>query len=456
MAAVLLSQAGLTTPTLVTLQEEGSTGPIPAWEKLPGVRNLARRILRASKDHLMESEGTSLGFLFVLMEEMEGARESLESIGVGWEPLQALLKNQLPEGLILESPLEFELETDASGAGRILDAAANRVREGLRVVEDYLRFHWNDPVLTESAKNFRHDFQQAILPYQAKWFLPNRNVSEDVGLEIRTEAEQTRDSIGDILKANLKRVQESLRSLEEFGKLVDRSFPEQMARFRYQSYDLEKNLMARLTRENPFKQARIYCLLNREQLEKTGLHALERLLRNGLDVVQLRMKGAGDRELLMFGNKIRELTQKTNTLLVINDRPDIARVVRADAVHLGQEDLPLSQARLIAGPEMLIGISSHNQEQAKTAVLQGANYIGIGPVFPSKTKFIPKLAGIPLVEFAAQEIRIPWFAIGGIHASNLASVKQAGASKIVVSAALFDTDDPEEELSKLLRILDSN
>ena len=145
-----------------------------------------------------------------------------------------------------------------------------------------------------------------------------------------------------------------------------------------------------------------------------------------MDVLQLRDKRLADRELIDRARRLRRLTRGTATLLIINDRPDLAALAQADGVHVGQEELSVKDARSIVGPDVLIGVSTHSIEQARQAVLDGANYLGVGPTFPSGTKQFDHFPGLELLRAVAAEIRLPAFAIGGITRENLDQVKSAG------------------------------
>jgi thiamine-phosphate pyrophosphorylase len=123
-------------------------------------------------------------------------------------------------------------------------------------------------------------------------------------------------------------------------------------------------------------------------------------------------------------------------------RPDLAALAHADGVHVGQGDLPVKAARTIVGPDALIGVSTHWIEQARRAVLDGANYIGVGPTFPSGTKQFDQFPGLELLRAVASEIRLPAFAIGGVGPDNLAAVLETGVGRIAVSSAVLGALDP--------------
>jgi thiamine-phosphate pyrophosphorylase len=133
----------------------------------------------------------------------------------------------------------------------------------------------------------------------------------------------------------------------------------------------------------------------------------------------------------------------------MNDRPDLALLSDADGVHVGQEELSVHEARRIVGPQRLVGVSTHNIEQARQAVIDGADYIGVGPVFASKTKDFSSLAGLEFVRQVAGEIKLPWFAIGGIDEDNIERLIAAGATHVAVSSAICGSQQPGDVTANL-------
>jgi thiamine-phosphate pyrophosphorylase len=175
----------------------------------------------------------------------------------------------------------------------------------------------------------------------------------------------------------------------------------------------------------------------------------------GATMIQLREKDCDDRTLLARARLVREVTRASDALFIVNDRPDIARLADADGVHLGQEDMPIRDARRILGEETLIGVSTHNMEQVRRAILEGADYIGVGPTFPSRTKQFEALAGLAFVREALAETTLPAFAIGGIDLSNVAQVVAAGGRRIAVSAAICAAADPRAAARQLCAALNA-
>jgi thiamine-phosphate pyrophosphorylase len=137
----------------------------------------------------------------------------------------------------------------------------------------------------------------------------------------------------------------------------------------------------------------------------------------------------------------------------MNDRPDLAVLARADGVHIGQDELSVHDARQIVGPDQLIGISTHNIEQARQAVLAGANYIGCGPTFPSSTKHFDHFPGLDFLREVAAEISLPAFAIGGVTLGNLPSVRASGFHRVAVSSALTNSGPTDRAAHQWLTAL---
>jgi thiamine-phosphate pyrophosphorylase len=332
---------------------------------------------------------------------------------------------------------------------RILDAAANRAREGLRVIEDWVRFAWDDAHLTECLKQIRHDLATALAQIPWEQRLAARETEGDVGTGITTLSEQSRQGLSDVLTANFLRLEESLRTLEEFGKIIDPTIGVSIEQIRYRTYTLQRVIDAMRVGRERLAAARLYVLLDGRSSVEEFEEMAGRLISAGVDVLQLRDKRLSDRELLDRARRLRGLTSGTATLLIINDRPDLAALVQADGVHVGQEELSVKDARTIVGPDALIGVSTHAIEQARRAVLDGANYIGVGPTFPSSTKQFEHFPGLELLRAVAAEIRLPAFAIGGITRENLNQVKAAGFGRIAVSGAILGADDPDETVKEI-------
>jgi thiamine-phosphate pyrophosphorylase len=174
---------------------------------------------------------------------------------------------------------------------------------------------------------------------------------------------------------------------------------------------------------------------------------LEAAVRGGVDIVQIREKSLPDGALLQVLQEARELTRRLGVPLVVNDRPDLAVLAEADYVHLGQDDLPVTAARQLG---LRVGQSTHSPDELDRTE---ADYAGVGPVYATPTKEGRPAVGLELVRHAAAHARVPWFAIGGIDAANVADVVAAGAERIAVVRAIGDAPDPERAAAALRVIL---
>jgi thiamine-phosphate pyrophosphorylase len=193
------------------------------------------------------------------------------------------------------------------------------------------------------------------------------------------------------------------------------------------------------------RRARLYLVV-----EAAAEPVLGPALRGGVDMVQLRDKEADDDAILRAAARFRALCDEHGALFWLNDRPDLAREAGADGIHLGQDDMPVAEARERLGPDVLIGLSTHSPAQFDAALLSEADQLSVGPVWETPTKAGRPAAGLDYVRYAAgQGGETPWFAIGGIDAGNVSEVVGAGARRIVVVRAIRDADDPERAATTL-------
>jgi thiamine-phosphate pyrophosphorylase len=173
-------------------------------------------------------------------------------------------------------------------------------------------------------------------------------------------------------------------------------------------------------------------------------------LKGGVDIVQLRDKTLNDAELLALARVLRRLTRDAGALFIVNDRVDVALLSDADGVHVGQDDLPPMDVRRLIGPGRLVGVSTHAPDQARKALEDGADYLGVGPVYPTPTKAHRPAVGLEyVVQVAALSVPVPWFAIGGVTGANLVEVIAAGARRIAVVRALAESENPEKTAREL-------
>jgi thiamine-phosphate pyrophosphorylase len=187
--------------------------------------------------------------------------------------------------------------------------------------------------------------------------------------------------------------------------------------------------------------ARLYFVCDIRPGGRTLEHVLRAALAGGVDVFQLRDKGASDHALLAAADMARDLCHEAGALFIVNDRPDLALAADADGVHVGQDDMPVQDARAIVGTGRIVGLSTHSRQQVDAAA--GVDYFAVGPVHATPTKAGRPPVGLELVTYAAAQARVPFFAIGGIDTTNVRAVVVAGAQRIVVVRAIAQADDPE-------------
>ena len=321
------------------------------------------------------------------------------------------------------------------------------------MVEDYCRFVLDDAFLCGELKRLRHDLTAALAVLPTQRLLEARETQQDVGAGLSTPAERERDSLAAVALANWKRLQEALRSLEEFGKTVDPDLGRALERLRYRSYTLERTAALGAAARERLEGVRLCVLLTGLQCVGPVEWTVKEAAAGGAGMVQLREKDFSDRELLERAREVRRWTREAGVLFLVNDRPDIARLAEADGVHLGQDDLPVKGARRILGPDALIGVSTHTIEQVRQAVRDGAGYLGVGPTFPSRTKKFTEFPGLDFVRAAAAETTLPAFVIGGVNLDTVTAAAAAGARRAAVSQAVCQAADPRAAAEALVRAL---
>ncbi|HEX8099227.1 MAG TPA: thiamine phosphate synthase [Actinomycetota bacterium] len=207
-----------------------------------------------------------------------------------------------------------------------------------------------------------------------------------------------------------------------------------------------------MDRRRRLARSRLYVVTGARQNEGDLEGFLDSILTAGTDVVQLREKEAEAGDLLRWGRVFKEAAHRHGALFVVNDRPDVAMALGADGVHLGQNDLPVDAARRLVGPEVLIGLSTHDDQQLMAASAD-ADYVCAGPVYETPTKLGRPSTGLGLISFAASHEHRPWFAIGGIDQHTIRDVVDAGAGRIVVVRAVTEAPDPAAAVRRLLEEL---
>jgi thiamine-phosphate pyrophosphorylase len=455
-AASLAGAAGLNVAAFrakLALSDRPAPSEPPSLPLHPSTQLALSTARELARELTGESTVASESLLLALLRTDEASAAELRPFGLSIADLEARILARKQPPPVLDEPLHLADVTERVDTARILDACANRAREGLRVIEDYCRFVLDDAFLSRTLKEWRHDLTAALAELSLDELLEARETQRDVGTELTTAAELDRASLGDVVRANLKRLQEALRSLEEYGKVHSPRLGQALEQLRYRAYTLERAIVLGASARRRLQAARLYVLLSASQCKAALDWTIAEAAAGGAHVIQLREKGLTDRELHERARQVRHWTRQAGVLFIVNDRPDIARLVEADGVHLGQDDLPVKEARRILGPDALIGISTHNLEQVRQAVLDGASYLGIGPTFPSGTKSFADFPGPEFVRQALSETTLPAFVIGGVNAHTIDAAVAAGARRVAVSQAIAGADDPRSAAATLLDTL---
>ncbi|GAB5403913.1 MAG: thiamine phosphate synthase [Aureliella sp.] len=336
---------------------------------------------------------------------------------------------------------------------RLIDVNANRAAEGIRTVEDIARLVFENQVASRMLKELRHELGSITQAIPQMERLAARDTQSDAGTKTTLPSESSRGDLTNVISAACERTTQSLRCLEEFSKLlpaeIQASTESPFKRLRYRAYDVLADVQQMLARPKLDDAAQLYLLIDCEQALPQFTSYVKQLAKAGVDILQIRDKHADGAKLLAYARAAREELVDTSCKLIINDRVDIALAAQADGVHVGQDDLPIREVRRLVPGSMLVGISTHDIEQARTAQTDGADYIGCGPTFRSQTKSFSDFPGTRFLHEVANEISVPAFAIGGIGAVNLSEVLETGCRRIAVSNVIHSADVPVDRARQL-------
>ncbi|WP_013325017.1 thiamine phosphate synthase [Gloeothece verrucosa] len=338
-----------------------------------------------------------------------------------------------------------QIRGQQSAIQRILDANLDRAREGLRIIEEWCRFGLNHSQLAEQCKEMR----QELARWHSTELRMARDTPGDPGTALTHPQEETRSSIEHLLQANLCRIEEALRVLEEYGKLYNPEMGIVFKQMRYRAYTLESHLLV-YRRHQKLRESLLYLVTCPHE---NIFAVVEAALSAGLTLVQYRDKETEDLSRLSIAYKLSQLCYDYGALFIVNDRVDLALAVNADGVHLGQQDMPIALAREILGSQKIIGRSTTNPQEMQQAIAEGADYIGVGPVYETPTKAGKAAAGLEYVRYAAKNSSLPWFAIGGIDTANIKDVLTAGAQRVSVVRAIMQAEQPALITGQLLSLL---
>lgn len=338
---------------------------------------------------------------------------------------------------------------------RILDANLNRAREGLRTAEEYARLALNDAASFELIKGIRRllqEFAECEPGFGAR-LLAARHVEADVGLDPHAEDVQ-RAGLEDVACAGLKRAQEALRVIEEHAQLVVRHAAHLAARARHGAYILEQQLFTAAPRRKLLRESPVMVIFTRALCRGDWHETLRALLGAGARLFQLREKDATAADFSAFAADFCGLA--TGCAVIVNDRADVAAGVGADGVHVGQDDLPPGAARAVVGPGALVGVSTHNGQEAAAAFKAGADYIGLGAMFPTASKKVQSMATPETVRAVLQAVTGPVFCIGGVSPGNVVELHHLGVKQAAAGASILGAADPAAAFKALAGTLAGN
>ncbi len=331
---------------------------------------------------------------------------------------------------------------------RIIDVNVNRSCEGLRVLEDILRLRFSDKEITLRLKNLRHRIRE-VFSFRAKDFLSARDAESDVGRGV-SRIEDKRENLKEVIDRNIKRAEESLRTLEEMGKLISIRKSHLMKKSRFLLYSIEKDIQRIIFSKKHFSKQGIYVILPDAKRKKL-IEIAKAVSDAPVSAIQIRCKEMPAKEQVTVAKEIRKITAKNGITFIVNDRIDIALTANADGVHIGQDDMSILDARKLVGFDFTIGVSTHSLEEAKRAEGDGADYVAFGSIYPTKSKENAIVQGSAILRKFCSKMKIPVVAIGGIRDYNIGNVAAAGADYAAVISYICDSVDPAIAVIKLYR-----
>jgi len=339
---------------------------------------------------------------------------------------------------------------------RIIDANLNRISEGIRVLEDHFRFAVIDKPLNEKLRNFRHIVRDSMKDSDLR-LISSRESLNDNGLSISMASEiDKKSSQKEFILANFKRIEEAVRSVEENLHLInEHSKAKIFENIRFGIYELEKQAVSKLNKLIPHG---IYGITAEEYSSgRSNIEVVKEMVGSGIKIIQYREKEErkSRKTMLEECREIRKITKENGVMFIVNDFLDIAILTGADGIHCGQDDLSVADIRKLSA-DMTIGISTHSPEQAQKAVSDGADYLGVGPIFKTGTKKnVCDPVGLEYLDYVVKNISIPFVAIGGIKESNIVEVLKTGARTISLVTEITGAVDIEAKVKKLNKIIEN-
>lgn len=336
------------------------------------------------------------------------------------------------------------------------DAAFNRAREGLRVMEDLARFILDEQNLVTSLKQMRHELTSLSGRWPGLSMVLSRDAAGDVGTAVTTPGEAERGCLRDVAAAAGRRSTEALRSLEELAKVDVPELAPVIEQMRYRLYDLAGSIEKSLpfTRSPQWKLCVLiteaHCLHDWREVARAAVAG-------GADCLQLREKGLGSRAIMERSRELISIARPHGVDVVINDHSDVAVATQADGVHVGSDDLPVADVRSIVGDRMHVGATTRTAEDIRRAFDAGASYVGIGPMFETRTKPDLETAGLSAIGDLINHLDgAAHLAIGGIDTTNVNEALSVGVRGVAVCNCICASKDPAKVTADLIHSIDSH
>jgi thiamine-phosphate pyrophosphorylase len=317
----------------------------------------------------------------------------------------------------------------------MIDVNINRLDESLKLIEDFIRFNLEKKNLLSRIRKIRRDFLILKRSLPLTQMIASRQSNKDLGRRAAFDSGARKTLTGTVL-SNLSRAKESSRIIEETLNTMDTRLSNIAKGIRFRIYDLEKDVVVNVQKSF---DPRLHAIVDEQFITDKNLERIVKIMaENGATMIQLRAKQMSDRHLLLIAKRIRKAIKVPGVKFIVNNRVDIALACAADGIHVGQHDLPVAIVRKLAGDALIIGASVHTVQEAKKAEAQGADYLGVGAIFPTRTKPAARVCGLKSLRAICRKALIPVIAIGGINDKNHAAVLRAGAAGIAVASFLYD------------------
>lgn len=310
---------------------------------------------------------------------------------------------------------------------RIIDANLNRAGEGLRLLEDIARLFFNDAELTKQLKNIRHELLECDLPFNFN-LIQARDAAGDVGINMKAARQEEHKELPLVVVANSRRVQESLRVLEEIAKSVPNLDTDKYRQVRFELYDIERTLVSKLSRKDKVKRlAGLQVTLDAGGLSKKAcIEIAAKAIAVGTSAIYLLDRVSPKRALLQIALELRKLCSEYHVLFIVDRHLDIAMAANADGLLLEQDSLPVEVMRKLMPIDKLLGCFVKTEEQAGIAQSEGADYVSF---------YIASPTGIKRLRQIKAAVSLPVVAVGAINVDNVREIVSASTDAIAIKSA---------------------